>query len=187
LQNLDDINQLDIEKIISDAFDQALQLTERLEISKLLKEHDVFELYSLSKYVFQQLNSSPKMFDYSTQTINDDSNESNLEDEEENNNSDIINNLHDDEKVNDDIVVDQEDDDDYSMTTIKANSNGIKIFHQTESHRRAAYFTVKINDHRKYIHKQSASWLLTDKNIRLSNDRLSRVIQTSSKDNNNLL
>ncbi|CAF1133516.1 unnamed protein product [Didymodactylos carnosus] len=37
IQNLDDIDQLDIEKIISDAFNQALQLTERLQISKLLK------------------------------------------------------------------------------------------------------------------------------------------------------
>ncbi|CAF1309145.1 unnamed protein product [Didymodactylos carnosus] len=69
LQDLDDIDQLDIEKIISDAFDQAVQLTERLELSNLLKEHGVFDLDSMSKYVFQQLNSSSKMFDYSTQMM----------------------------------------------------------------------------------------------------------------------
>ncbi|CAF4039027.1 unnamed protein product [Rotaria sordida] len=43
----------DIEKTILDAFNQALKLTQPLEISKLLKEHDIFELNSLSKYVFQ--------------------------------------------------------------------------------------------------------------------------------------
>jgi hypothetical protein len=130
------------------------------------------------------------MFDYSTQTINNDSNEFNVEEEEEeeeNDNSDIINNFNDDKVINDDIAVDQEEDDDYSMTTIKANFNGIKISDGIEPYRQDAYFKVKINDNQKYIHKQSASWLLTDQNMRLSNDRLSRVIQTSRKDNNSLL
>ncbi len=54
LPNLDHIDQLDTEKIISDTFNQALQLTERLEISKLLKKYDVFDMNLLSKYVFQQ-------------------------------------------------------------------------------------------------------------------------------------
>jgi len=96
LQNLDDIDQLDIEKIISDAYNQALQLTERLEISQLLKEHDVFDLNSLSKYVFRELSSSSKMFDYSVQTVDFD--EFNLEEEEEeNDNSDFINNIDEEE------------------------------------------------------------------------------------------
>ncbi len=88
------LEQLDVENIISDAFNQALQLTEPLGMSKLLKKYDVFDLNFLSKCVFQQLNSSSKMFDYSTKTINNDNNEFNLEDEEkddEENNNDSIN------------------------------------------------------------------------------------------------
>ncbi|CAF3021128.1 unnamed protein product [Rotaria sp. Silwood2] len=191
LQNLDDIDQLDIEKIIVDAFNQALQLTEPLEISKLLKEHNVFDLNTLSKYVFQELNSSSRMFDYSIQTIDDDSNEFNLEEEEEeeeqdNENDDINNNLNDDEETMDDIDLEEEDENNYSMTTIKRNFNGIKIYEDIEPCRRNSYFKMKLNDNQKYIHKQSACWLLTDKSVKLSNDRLSRVNQTSRKDNNDL-
>ncbi|CAF1133535.1 unnamed protein product, partial [Didymodactylos carnosus] len=124
------------------------------------------------------------MFDYSTQTIDDDSNEFNLEEEEEeedDDTNDIVNNLNGDEEINEDIVVDQEEDDDYSMTTIKANFNSIKISDGIEHHQRDAYFKVKIDDNQKYIHKQSACWLLTDQNMRLSNDRLSRKAAVVSR------
>lgn len=43
LQRLDDIDQSDTEKIISDAFDQAVETTERLKISNLLLEHSLFD------------------------------------------------------------------------------------------------------------------------------------------------
>ena len=52
VQMLDDIEHLDIEKIISDAYNEAFDLTERLEISKLLLQKEVFDLNSSSKYVF---------------------------------------------------------------------------------------------------------------------------------------
>ncbi|CAF1463073.1 unnamed protein product [Rotaria magnacalcarata] len=41
LQNLDDIDQLDVEDIISSSYSEALELIERLEISRLLQENDV--------------------------------------------------------------------------------------------------------------------------------------------------
>ncbi|CAF1185865.1 unnamed protein product [Rotaria magnacalcarata] len=123
------------------------------------------------------------MFDYSTQTINDDDdNEFDLEEEEqseENDNSDISNQL------NSDTILDEEDDNDYLMTTIKSNFNGMTIFDEIETCGRDSFFKLKINDTYKYIHKQSTCWLLTDKSTRLSNDRLSRVIQSSRKDNSN--
>ncbi|CAF1277306.1 unnamed protein product [Rotaria magnacalcarata] len=154
LQNLDDIDQLDVEDIISNAYSEALELIERLEISRLLQENDVFGLNSLSKYVFKQLNSRSKMFDYSTHIINDDDDdEFDLEEEgeeEENDNSDIVNQL------NSDVTFEEEDDNDYNMTTIKSNFNGTKIFDEIETCRRDSYFKLKINDSYKYIHKQSA-------------------------------
>ncbi|CAF2967996.1 unnamed protein product, partial [Rotaria sp. Silwood2] len=143
LPKSDHIDQLHIEKIISDAFNQALQLTERLEIPKLLKKYDVFDMNLLSKYVFQQLNSKWKMLDYSTQTINNDDNEFNLDDEdedkEENNNNSINNILIDDEQAID-IVGNQEDNDYDSITTIKANFNGMKICEGIEPCQHDSYF-----------------------------------------------
>ena len=68
------------------------------------------------------------------------------------------------------------------MMTMRTNFNGMKIFDTVEPSRQDCYFKLKINGTFKFIHKQSAFWLLTDKNMRLSNDRLSRVIQSSRKD-----
>jgi uncharacterized protein YifN (PemK superfamily) len=45
-----------------------------------------------------------------------------------------------------------------------------------------SYFKMKSNDQQKFMHKQSACWLLTHKVMQLSKDRLSRVIQTGHKD-----
>ncbi|CAF1413044.1 unnamed protein product [Rotaria sordida] len=185
LQNFDNIDQLDIEQIIVDAFDQALQFLENLEISKLLKQCNIFDLNSLSKYVFQELNSSSRMFNYSTQSIDDDINEFNLEEEDDNENSNIINNLSYDEVMVDDVVADEEDEDNFYMMTTKSNLNGMKIYDDIEPCRRDSYFKVTLNDNQKYIHKQSACWMLTDKNMSLSNNRLSRVIQTSRKFDDN--
>jgi hypothetical protein len=41
---------------------------------------------------------------------------------------------------------------------------------------------MKINDQQKSMQKQSACWLLADKVMQLSEDRLPRVIQTVHED-----
>ncbi|CAM2719861.1 unnamed protein product [Rotaria socialis] len=183
LINSDDVNQLDIENIISEAYNEAVKLVEHLKVSKLLQHNDIFDLNSLSTYVFRQLKSTSKMFDYSTEIIDDHDNEFDLEDEDEeveNENSDVMDQLDDNEQLNDDLTDDQVDDY-YKIMTRKTDIIGMKIFDEIETCRRDSYFKLKINDNYKYIHKQSACWLLTDKNLRLSNDRLSRVIQSSCR------
>ena len=193
LQNSNDIDQLDVEKIITDAYNKALELIERLEISVLLKKNDIFDLNSLSKYVFRQLKSNSKIFDYSTQIINDDDDEFDLEEDEEEDEEgqqqeEQEQEGEDDNNVDDDNseAISQPNDNDYNLKSSKPNFSGMRIFDEIEPCRQDSYFKLKINDNYKYIHKQSACWLLTDKNIRMSNDRLSRVMQSSRKDNNNL-
>jgi hypothetical protein len=85
-----------------------------------------------------------------------------------------------------DFAADQEADDGASITKIKTNFNGMKICEEIGPRQQDSYFKVQINGVKKYIHKQSACWLLTERNIHLSNDRLSRVIQTSRRDNENV-
>lgn len=187
LTNLNDIDQLDIEKIISQVYNEALKLTEHLEISQLLKENNIFDLNLLSTYVFRQLRATSKMFDCSSEIINDDDdNEFNLEDEEEedeleDDSGGIIDQPDDDDEQMMDNTPDDQASNNYNMTTVKADFRGMKIFDEIETCRRDSYFKLKINDNYKYIHKQSACWLLTDKNVHLSNDRLSRVIQSSRR------
>ena len=185
LQHFDDIDKLDIEKTISDAFDQALELTESLGISELLLEHHLFELDSLSKYVFQRMQSGSKMFNRSTAAAGNDSDEFSLDEEEyetADDNADTDNALSDEDEADGEYRFIDENDNNDAIETIKTNFNGIKIYNRIEPRMKDSYFQVKINDNQKFIHKQSACWLLTDRNNRLSNDRLSRVMQTSRKD-----
>ncbi|CAF4165786.1 unnamed protein product [Rotaria magnacalcarata] len=182
LQNLDDMDQLNVEKIISNAFNQAIELTANLGISKLLKERKIFDLNSLSEYVFQELNSSSRMFDYSIETVDDDYDEFNLEEDEDNDKKDIMDSYSDDEEMKNNLFDNQDDENNYNMMTVKSNFSGIKIYDHIEPCRRDAYFRIKINNSQKYVQKQSACWLLTDNSMRLSNDRLSRVIETGRKE-----
>jgi len=66
-----------------------------------------------------------------------------------------------------------------SVQTIKTIFFGTRIKDKINPDLVNSYFKVKINDTTKFLHKQSAAWLLTDKNDRLSTDRLSRVMGSS--------
>ena len=130
------------------------------------------------------------MFDYSTYPINDDDNdEFDLDEEKEAKEEVVSDDAVDqltDEQINSDVDVDQDDvGDDSDMTTVKTNFNGMKILDHVDIFCCDCYFKLKINDPYKYVNPQSATWLLTDGNMRLPNDRLSRVIQSSRKDNQN--
>jgi hypothetical protein len=123
LQNFVGIDRLDIEKVIANTFAQAMEMTEPSDTSKLFTEHDLLTMDSLSKYVFQQMNSNSKMFDYSTQTLRDDSDEFNLDedDEEDDGQSDGSNDGNipsDEEEFDDNIVDDEEGDKDDELETV---------------------------------------------------------------------
>ena len=62
----------------------------------------------------------------------------------------------------------------------KSQFHGMRVFDTIPSPLLNSYFSVQIDGKKKYIHKQTACWLLTDSNNRLSADRLRRVQQTSS-------
>jgi hypothetical protein len=68
------------------------------------------------------------------------------------------------------------------MTSSKTNFPGIKISDKILSHLKDSYFKIKINENWRYLHKQSACWLLADTSGRLSTDHLSRVIEASRKE-----
>lgn len=66
-----------------------------------------------------------------------------------------------------------------SVQSIKTFFSGTHIKDKINPDLVNSYFKVKINDTTKFLHKQLAVWLLTDKNDRLSIDRLSRVMSAS--------
>ncbi|CAF3007706.1 unnamed protein product [Rotaria sp. Silwood2] len=190
-QKLNEVFDLEIEKVITNAYDMAIALVKPLNIIPVLKKHNILEMDMLSQYVYSNLKDKSRLFDDTTLTPND------------------FNNIHDfnwemDESDGDDYdysVDDDEDDDDSSdvadpmlhelididddepnMTSTRTDFQGINIRDNIDSEDLKSYFKIKINNKTKYLHKQSACWLLTDENAYIFTDRLFRVIQTS--DNN---
>lgn len=78
----------------------------------------------------------------------------------------------------------EEEDDDAKggVPTVASNYStfeGVRIYDQPNKNNPNSYFKVNIEKKGvQYMHKQSACWLLSDKNGTLSSDRLKRVRQS---------
>ena len=61
----------------------------------------------------------------------------------------------------------------------KCEFSGMRIVDEISPSLAKSYFCVDMDDKKRYIHKQTACWLLTDAKTQLSADRLTRVQQSS--------
>ena len=68
-----------------------------------------------------------------------------------------------------------------ALNSTKSTFEGIKIRERINLSLEHSYFEIKLNDKMKYLHKQSACWLLSSSTTTLSNDRLSRVVQKTAE------
>ncbi|CAF3797315.1 unnamed protein product [Rotaria sp. Silwood1] len=118
------------------------------------------------------------MFGYSSRTTIGDNEElesdDDGDDEDENVNSDGEDELYD-ELLN--FGNDDYNDEEGILNSTRLNFDGIKIVDSINPMLKHSYFKININDKIKYLHKQSACWLLSNTITRLSSDRLSRVMQ----------
>ncbi|CAF2836521.1 unnamed protein product [Rotaria sp. Silwood2] len=179
-QSQTEIDQINVEQIITEAYHEAIDMLSGLEILNLLKDKRVLGLKLLSEYVFKHLNSNSKMYDYSPQLINMDDEEFGIADDDDNDETTTDLNMDDDN--NDDYSDEDEQDDARNLIdTRKEDFVGMKALNTVQSHIEHSYFKVKINDDTKYMHKQTACWLLTGEKSKISNDRLLRVQQTNKK------
>ncbi|CAF1568961.1 unnamed protein product [Rotaria magnacalcarata] len=75
-----------------------------------------------------------------------------------------------------------EDDDKEDLPSISASGkyrfDGMRVINSVYPALSDSYFSVDIDGEKKYIHKQTACWLLTDSKDNLSADRLKRVQQS---------
>jgi len=190
-QSQAEIDQIDVERIIIEAYDEAVDMLSGLEILNLLKDKRILGLKLLSEYVFKQLNSNSKMYDYSSQLINMDHEEFEIADDDDDDDDDndetttdfnIDDDNNDDFSSNDDYSDEDEQDDAPNLIdTRKEDFVGMKVLNAVQSHMENSYFKVTINDDIKYMHKQTACWLLTGEKSKISNDRLLRVQQANKK------
>ena len=94
------------------------------------------------------------------------------------NNKELISNISMDHQSLSDSFDDDEDDGE-GINSKRSDFNGMKIVDNINLEQKTCYLKIKINGKVKYIHKQTACWILTDENERLPADRLFRVMKTS--------
>ncbi|CAF4454321.1 unnamed protein product [Rotaria sp. Silwood2] len=63
----DEIDQIDIEQLIADAYDDAVTIYNDLEVLDILEQKHVLGLNSLSAYIFEYLNTNSQMYNFSSQ------------------------------------------------------------------------------------------------------------------------
>ncbi len=184
-QSQREVDQINIEQIITEAYHEAIDMLDGLEILNLLKDKHVLGLKLLSEYVFKQLNSNSKMYDYSSQLSNIDDGGFEIADDDADKTTVDLNmddNNNDGFSSNDDYTDEDEQDDTRNLiNTTKEDFVGIKVLNTVQPPLEHSYFKVTIDDYTKYIHKQTACWLLTGEKSKISNDRLLRVQQTNEK------
>ncbi|CAF2709092.1 unnamed protein product [Rotaria sp. Silwood2] len=179
--SIDHINELnlteiDIEIIIKHAFQEAKKYVSMVNMTQFLKTKNIHTLSSLSTFTRTILNrSSSKIIDYTidNNSSDEDSDEENLY--SANSISDVLNNEDqfspnstDDEEEGNVIAIDV-------PHTAQKKFNGCRIYDKINPQQSKKYFRIRIGSSYKFIHKQTACWLLTTDKQRLSSDRLIRV------------
>ena len=173
-----DITEYDIEKIINSAFQTAKEYVAMVNMASLLKTKKIYSLPQLSEFVKAVLSKSfSTIVDYTEDNDSDkDSDDDEFEDDEDN-----LVTFNDEDQIPN--IIDEDDDDDEegniisnSLSNIsQQNFQGCRIYDKINPQQIKKYFRINIGSSVKYIHKQTACWLLTTNKNHLSSDRLQRV------------
>ena len=183
---IDEVDTLDVQQLISDAYEQALDIVRDSDMLDGLNQCGIITLEDLSEFIFNDLSRSSKMFNRASRARNNEKEDSesdvDSESDDEHEDSDSADHEQDDmsDEISPDDVGSDDDENEEAWTSTKSEFRGIKIVNNINPALTQSYFKIKINDKTKYLHKQSACWLLSTKASKLSSDRLSRVMQQST-------
>jgi hypothetical protein len=171
------LTEFDIEKIIENAFESAKNYVTMVNMNNLLKNKKLFSLPELSQFIKTNISkSSSKVIDYTGDIpFDDDSDKDEFDDEEDNPNvfddqDEILSNSGDEEAEEEGNILASDLSD-----TEKKNFQGCRIYDKVSPQQINKYFRIRLGSSLKYLHKQTACWMLTDSKQRLSSDRLVRV------------
>ncbi|CAF1921905.1 unnamed protein product [Rotaria magnacalcarata] len=180
INNIKELNltENDIEKIINRAFESAKHYVAMVNMTQLLKSKNIYSLPELSQFIKTILSkSSSKIVDY---TEDDDSNYDSDDDEFEDDDDGLAAFDDEDQMLSNTFDEDEEEEEDnitanYFSNVSRQNFKGCRIFDKIDPQQINKYFRISVDSSVKYIHKQSACWLLSTSKNRLSSDRLERV------------
>ncbi|CAF1288691.1 unnamed protein product [Didymodactylos carnosus] len=173
-QNLGDVRKLEVEEIIGSVYTRAVELIKQFNIIPALKKNNIFKMNDVSEFISKQLKTKSNLSDNSQ--MKEDTDDDNDDQKEEEHLSG------DEETDRNEKSSDEEDEIDLNnIKTIKTDLRGMRIRHEVPKDQQNCYFKIKINGTEKFLHKQTACFLLTNENSTLSSDRLSRVMQMRKK------
>ncbi|CAF1561868.1 unnamed protein product, partial [Rotaria sp. Silwood1] len=159
-----EIDEIDIERVITDAYHHAVDMLEGLDILNLLEKKTCSWIKTIN-------NIDDEVFE---------SDDDNDEDGDDTTNDLSMNEDNDDRSINNDYTDEDEQNNTQDLiNTTKKDFSGVKVADKVEPHIEHTYFKVKLNHDTKFLHKQTACWLLTEEKSKLSNDRLLRVQQVN--------
>ena len=180
-----DITLQKLEKTVNDAFNSAKSFIEKLEMSSVLKDNNVFDLDCLCINLHGDL--EKMIFTYEDSPL-----ESDEESEDDRSNEEVMSIsfyrlkgidfslifVQDDTVNSEDECIEAE-----TACTVskRENCNGMRIYSAVAEHDKHKFFKIDINGNEKFLHKQTAAWLITKNSNHLSSDRLLRVQQTAKQ------
>ena len=152
MDQLNEIDTLDIQQLIANAYDRAVDIVEHSGIFDTLSQHSIHNLYDLSKFVFDTLKKNSRLINYSSPTEKNTIQE--FGSEEENDDSDVEYYPHD--QLDDESVVNFQndfidDDEENTINSEKSNFDGIRIVDKINPNLRRSYFEIKIKENIKQI------------------------------------
>ena len=160
-----------IEKAIHLAFDRAYDLLSTLDLNVALKKKRRTNLHDVSSFVQRQ-------FQRKSIKVSSDDRQGYSSDDES-----IDESISGDDsrtEASEDSSIDEDVDETSShFGNSKSNFHGMRVFNSIPASLAKSYFRIDVDGHVKYVHKQTAAWLLTDDKTHLSSDRLKRVQQSS--------
>ena len=176
------LNEHDVENIINTAFERAKNYVSMVNMSHLLMNKNIYSLPDLSSFLKKHLSkSSSKIVDY---TENDSSDDDNTDDESSSGDIDTEWSDHNQASMNES---DEEEEEGNILASDLPDINrqdflGCRIYDKINQQNSDKYFRIRIGRSLKYVHKQTACWLLTTNKTRLSSDRLLRVRGSGEKE-----
>lgn len=156
-----------IEKSIAQAYHDASRLIREV---KACQSNKLLSLDDLSRFTSIQLQHS-NIFEYSDQGQKESDSESNSDDsivQEED--------VSDDEPNDEDLIDENEVSSTDSINISSSTYQGMRVFDSINPSLAKSYFVININGVKKFLHKQTAVWLLSKDKPTLSSDRLKRVM-----------
>jgi hypothetical protein len=152
-----------------------------VNMSQRLINKKIYSLPDLNLFLKKHLSkSSSKIVDY---TENNSSDDDNTDDELPG--DDIDSELFDHNQSSPNGSDDEEEEGNVLASDLpdvtRQDFNGSRIFDRINPQHSNKYFRIRVSNSLKYLHKQTACWLLTTNKARLSSDRLIRVRASGEK------